>query len=333
MTMNELALAQMIPWPGKLGLAAERARHLADADALEADEAERMLVARVKALYYEIAYVDRAVAIMTSSQGLLRDFLRVSSAMYAVGNALQQDVLTAQVAVARMTEELTVMGEERVAHAARLNALIGREATELVVALETPVVGGELPGADSLMALAVAGRPALAAARARAAAAGAAYRAARRELYPDFMVGLSYGQRPAFDDMASVMIGIRVPVWAGARQLSMRREMAAMQAMAEAEARDLYNQTFAELVSLRAEAERSRRLVQLYATSILPQARASVEAALAAYRVGQLDYMNVIENQMTVNRYETESVRLSATYQRAVAEIEALVAADLRSQP
>ncbi|HWP38431.1 MAG TPA: TolC family protein, partial [Gemmatimonadales bacterium] len=330
MTMNQFQLNQMLPWPGKLGFAKDRAQRLAQADQLDADDTELMLIARVKSVYYEVAYIDRALEIMANSRDLLRDFAQVSQTMYAVGSGLQQDVLQAQVAVARMTEEITVMQQERIAMAARLNALMGRDATEPVGALELPEVGAELPGIDTLMALAVERRPRLRAARERVLAAEAAYRLARRELYPDLMLGASYGQRPAFDDMASLMIGIRVPLWARSRQLPMRKEMQAMQAMADAEARDVYNETFAELAELRAEAMRSLNLSRLYATAIVPQARASVDAALAAYRVGKVDYMSLVENQMTVNRYQTESVRLAAAYHKAVAEVEALVGTDLR---
>ena len=53
-----------------------------------------------------------------------------------------------------MTEDITVMQQQRVAMAARLNALLGRDATVPVGTLELPADSGELPSADSLMALA-----------------------------------------------------------------------------------------------------------------------------------------------------------------------------------
>jgi outer membrane protein TolC len=328
MTMNEVRLTQMLPWPGKLGFGKRRAEHLARAGALEAVDAEVRLVSRVKSVYAELAYIDRAIAIMDRTRGLLRDFFQVSQAMYAVGEGLQQDVLQAQVAVARMTEDIVVMQQERLAMAARLNALMGRGASEPIGPLELADPAAALPalpGVDSLMARAAAGRPALQAAYERVRAADAGYRAARRELYPDFMVQLAYGQRPQFDDMATVMLGITIPLWAGARQLPMRREMAAMRAGEDAMARDLYNETFAELTERRAQAERARSLAELYDSSILPQARAAVEAAMSAYRVGRVNYMTLVESEMTVNRYEIELVRLAAAYQQAAAEIEALV--------
>ena len=329
MTMNQVQLTQMLPWPGMLANRKRSARHLATAAQLDTDEAERMLVARVKRVYYELAYMDRAIGTMEETRKLLRTFLDVSSTMYSVGTGLQQDVLQAQVAIARMTEDITVMRQNRVAMAARLNALLGREASAPVGALELPSPGVPLPSPDTLYAIAVDARPALRAARERVAAADAAYRAARRELYPDLMVSLSYGQRPQFDDMATLMIGFRLPIWAASRQLAMRREMQAMAAMEEAEALNLENETYAMLTELAADAERARSLAVLYRSSIVPQARAAVESALSAYRVGRVDYMTLIDNEMTVNRYEIESLRLAAEYHRAVAELEALMGTEL----
>ncbi|MBI2616140.1 MAG: TolC family protein [Gemmatimonadetes bacterium] len=333
MTMNQVQLTQEFPWPGKLGFAKQRAQGLARADRLDAEDTELMLVARVKSVYYDLAYMDRALSLMRASRDLLRDFAQVSQTMYAVGSGLQQDVLQAQVGVARMTAEITAMAQERIAMAGRLNALLGREVTVPILALELSPPADSLPGVDSLVALALARRPRLQAARERASAAEAGYRGARRELFPDVMVGMSYGQRPQFDDMASLTVGVRLPLWAGRRQLPMRREMQAMQAMAEAEALDLTNETFALLVEMRADAEKSLNLARLYATSILPQARGSVDAALAAYRVGRVDYLSLVENQMTVNRYDTESVRLIAAYHKAVADIAALVGTEIGGAP
>jgi cobalt-zinc-cadmium efflux system outer membrane protein len=333
MTMNSIQLMQRFPWPGKLAFAEDRERHLALADSLDADEVERQLVARVKSAYYRLAYMDRAIAIMQDTRGLLRNFLDVSSTRYAVGSGLQQDVLQAQVSVAQMTENITVMQQNRIGMAARLNALMDRGATAPVGALQLPPSEREIAAVEGLMELATRERPALAAARARIEAAQAAYSAARRALYPDLTFSLAYGQRPQFDDLTTLMVGISIPLWGGSRQLPLRREMEAREAMATAKERDLYNETFARLTELRADADRARSLSQLYANAVLPQARAAVESALSAYRVGRVDYTTLINNELTVNRYEIELVRLTAEYHQAVADLEALVGTNLGGTP
>ena len=326
MTMNQVQLTQMLPWPGKFGGVGRSARHGAAAAAADAAEQERMLAVRVRMAYFETAYADRAVAVMDRTRGLLRDLLDVATAMYAVGSAVQQDVLRAQVEVARMGEEITRMGQMRVAAATRLNALLGREAPSPIPGLELPDWPAiDLPTTDTLVAWALAGRPALVAHGERVAAAEASYSAARRELYPDFELGVAYQRRPLYSDMVSLMVGINVPLFAGSKQLPMRREAAAMRDMAAAELADLRNETVAQIVELRARAVRDRNLGRLYRGSILPQAQAAVGAALASYRVVRIPFMQLVDNQMTVNTYEIEAYRLLADYHQTVGEVEALV--------
>ncbi len=332
MSVNSVQLTQRIPWPGKLGFNEERASRLAEAERFDSEESEEALLARVKSVYYQLAYIDRSITIMEETRGLLRDFLDVSTAMYAVGTALQQDVLRAQVSVAQMTEDIAVMEQNRVAMASRLNALLGRAATEAVGALELPAIGEDLPNADALIAIAAERRPALQAAAERVQAAEAGFQAARKTMYPDLTVTVGYGHRPDFEDLTTVMVGFSLPVFAGSRQKPLQREMQANVSLFEARALDLYNETYARLSELRATAERSSNLSELYATSVLPQAEAAVESALSAYRVGSVDFQTLVQNQMTVNRYAIQQVLLTAEYHRAVADISALIGNDLEEE-
>ena len=324
MTMNWIGLSQSFPWPGNQGFGQQRQEHFARAADLDVDEMEAALVARVKAVYFQLAFMDRALDIMASTRELLRDFLEVTSAKYAVGKGLQQDILQAQVAIAQMTADITIAEQNRVATAARLNSLLGRPATVPVGSLELPDPAGSPPAVDSLMSVAAVNRPKIRAARERALAAEAGYRAAQRDAYPDFTLALGYGQRPQYEDLATIEVGISLPLWSGSKQKPRIREMQAFQSTEEARELDLHNETFARLSELRAAAEQARDLSELYRTSIIPQAMAAVESALSAYQVGEVDYMTLLSNQTTVNRFETERVRLAAEYQASVAGIVAL---------
>lgn len=62
MSMNSVQLTQRIPWPGKPGVSQERVRRLAEAERLDSEDAEEALLARVTAVYYQLAYVDRSIA-------------------------------------------------------------------------------------------------------------------------------------------------------------------------------------------------------------------------------------------------------------------------------
>jgi outer membrane protein TolC len=73
-----------------------------------------------------------------------------------------------------------------------------------------------------------------------------------------------------------------------------------------------------------ADLERARRLAALYRTTVLPQAEAAAGSALASYRVGGVDFMTLLDDRMTVNRYRTELYALEADEGKAWAELEML---------
>lgn len=328
MTMNEVKLSQRFPWPGKRGLAREEASLRATAEEFAAEETAATLLGRTKERYYELAMIDRTLAVLERSRDLMRDWVEVAQTRYAVGERPQQDLFQGQVAVARLSEEVIVMQQARVTGTARLNALLGRATPTSVGPLELPPIGAELPSVDSLLAMAMTQRPALRAAALRQQAAAAGVRRAAREVYPDVTIGVAYGQRQNFDDMASLMVGINLPFRTGSRQQPLRREMAALEEREAALSHDLQNSTAVELTERRTAAEQTRALHQLYTTAILPQAEAAVSAAVSAYRVGQVDFLSLIDNQMTVNRYQIELLRITARFHQAVAGIDALLGSE-----
>jgi outer membrane protein TolC len=139
---------------------------------------------------------------------------------------------------------------------------------------------------------------------------------------------VQYGQRTAemgTERMGSLMVGFTLPVFAGRRQFAMRRETEAMERMAAAELTDMRAQVGARLVEITAALERDRTLVRLYRADVLPQAEANVQSALASYRAGSVDFMTLVDAQMTVNQYRQELTRLVADYGTLLAELEMTV--------
>jgi outer membrane protein TolC len=98
--------------------------------------------------------------------------------------------------------------------------------------------------------------------------------------------------------MLSLMVGATVPIWAGSRQKQMRIEAEAMREMAVADLASIKAETQARVLEIVADLDRVVRLTALYRGTVLPQAGATVSSALAAYQVGSVDFMTVLDNQM-----------------------------------
>lgn len=330
--MNQVQLTQMIPTAGKLGLAEDVERSRADAAAARADEVRWEERSRAAMAFFELFAADHSTRIVRESRRLLRDLVRTTETMYAVGQSRQTDVLRAQVELARMDEELVRMEAMRAAAAARLDAVLDRPTEIPVPPTVEPAWPAELPSADSLVTLALARRPMLQAAQHGLRGAQAGERLAGRELWPDLELGLQYGWRGAEDGtmhMASLMLGVRLPIWAGSRQKAMRREASAMREMAAADLRAMEAETRGRVGELVAAIARARRLRALYLGTILPQATTTAASAAAAYRVGGVDFMTLLDARMSVNTYRQAAVTAAAELGEAIAELEMLTATPL----
>ena len=324
MTMNQIQLAQRVPWSGKRSSASTREERLTSAAELDAQEVVVSVVQRVRTVYYRIAQIDRAIVVMEETRRLLDDLRETALAQYEVGSGTQQDVLRAQVAQSRMDADIGVMRQNRVAAAARLNGLLGSAPDAPVGALDLPEPVAAIPPLGELMAMAQR-RPAIRAAAARIDAATAQRELAERAHLPDVSVTVGYGHRPDFPDLFSVMVGLPLPLRRGSVQAPAVRESEASEAAATAIELELHNETYAALAERRAEAVRAAEVHALLSADILPPAIAAVESGLSSYRVGSLDFMAVLESRMLVNQYEIERLRLAAEYQSALAAIDALI--------
>jgi len=321
-------LVQGMPFPGKLrlkGEIAEAGRGLAEAGA---DEAWWEVRGRAADLFYELYSLDRRIEVMRETLALLRDFQTIAKAMYGAGTGRQADVLRADVEVARMDGEIRKMEAMRTAMAARLNGLVDRPAASALPSPALPPLPSTVPAADTLTAWASVNRPLLARARLGVRQAESRMDLAHKEIWPDLTLGLTYGQRDrgtGTERMGSAMIGFSLPIHASKRQYAARDEAAAMKRMAEAELVGLEAEVDARIGELLAELERARSLVELYRGEVLPEARATVQSALSSYRVGEVDFMTLVDAQMTVNRFDGELHELVADYGKAVAGLESAI--------
>ncbi|HEX9564492.1 MAG TPA: TolC family protein [Gemmatimonadaceae bacterium] len=330
--MATLQLMQMVPTAGKLGFSGRIAAAKAAAERERAVEVNWELRSQAAMAYYEVYEAEQSVAIARETRRLVQDIERIAATMYEVGEGRQADVLRAQVEIARMTEMITRMEAMRVSAVARLNALLDRPVDTPVATALLPQFPGEVPSVDSVAAMASRGRPMIRAGEEEVQAAEGMVELVRRELVPDLVLGLQYGQRSGVmgtERMGSLMVGASIPIWANRRQLKMRDEAAAMRAMAEADLQYMRADTRGKVGVAHAMLTQARNLARLYVTTVLPQAEAAASSAMAAYRVGGVDFMTLLDDRMTVNDYRQELVALHAEEGRAWAELEMLAGREL----
>ena len=77
-----------------------------------------------------------------------------------------------------------------------------------------------------------------------------------------------------------------------------------------------------DLESIYSSTEKNARLVKLYKNEIIPQAAQSVESALIAYQTDKVDFLTLLNNQITLFQYELDYYKVVSDYNKDIAVLE-----------
>ena len=322
-------ITQEFPFPGKRGLQGEIAS--VDADIREIDHLRLSLklAADIKQAYYDLAYIHRSIDTVQRNQDLLRNFVAIAQTRYQVGQGVQQDVIKAQVEVLKLRDQLIRLDRERKIIEARLNELLYLPVDAPVgvpAGFEKAELTHSLP---QLIDLAKANSPTL---RSRSRGVDRevyGVELARKEFYPDFALGFTYFERGDIPEMYGLMLSIELPVYSRKKQgPELRAALSGLKGakymLAEAES-GIYFQIREAYVTAVTSEER----VNLYDSAILPQARLSLESAVAGYKVGNVDFLTLVDNVITLLDYELNYHEAISEFQKALARIEPIVGREL----
>lgn len=330
MTMKEVSISQMFPFYGKRRLMGEMAEKEAEAVFKEIQERTNRVIREVKSTYFELSYNYRSMEITQRNKEILENFVKIAETQYALGMGIQQDVLKAHIEVSKMVDELIMLGQKRRALEAKLISLLNRS---LESQIERPeeVAFKKLPHViEELQKMAIEINPALQAMKKMIEAKERAYELAKKEYYPDLTFKFAYGQRdngPEMKrrDMLTGMVEINIPIFYKSKQERKVAEAKADIQTLEAQYRAMKNEILFMITDMISMIQRVERQIELYKTGIIPQATLQVHSAMSAYRVGKVDFMTLLDSQMTLYRYELEYHQALTEYGKNVASLEATV--------
>ena len=338
MTGKEFQLSQMLPFPGKLGSKKEMAELQAQWYRRLYEDARLQLVREVKDAWYQVYFQQQAIAITHENVAILDDFIRLTETRYEVGTGLQQDVLKAQVERSKLLDRLFNLQQQHTSSLAEFNRLLSRTADtplEIPHELEPTQVTGDLQG---LLKESRTHRPVFAGYQSVIDRFQAQRKLARLDYYPDVNLWAGYRQReevpgdPAEGtDFVSAGFSINIPLWQGKRRAAAAEADSGVR-MALSQLQDLGTRIDFAISDQYAKLTKNRDLVELFRTGIIPQAEQSFEATLSAYQVGDVDFLNLLDSQLTLYRYQIDYHRALSDYERSVAGLEAAVGKDLGGQ-
>jgi outer membrane protein TolC len=323
--LHRFAVSQMIPGIGKLDFRGRKSLAEAEAASHEFEAARLMLYGEVVTSFYEYDFLRRAAAVTEENSRLLADMENVVQAKYKTGAASFADLIKVQVELDRLKNELATLNDERSARSAKLASLLNFPVDgPLPWPVMTPSAQG-LVADEGLMGILRDLNPELQSLDAMVRREQASVGLARRNRYPDFMVGAGLMVLPGMEGgsdetEAALMAGITLPIWQGKYSAEIR-EAEAMQEAAVAQRDNMENGLKAELKMAIFKTKDAERRIKLFSESLVPKAEQACEVARQEFSAGKADFMTLIDAQRTLLEFKRMHERAVTDREIALAEI------------
>ena len=332
---GSLSVSQAFPWPGKLSDQGRIAAAMAGARREAARAGEARIVRQVKLSYYDLGYLDQAIAVTAEEEQLLRHYESLAQARYAQGLGPQQAAVRLQAEITRVLNRRHGLVRQRLEVIATLNALRDSPAGTPVIVSPPVDPPDVLIHSERLQDLGRSLRPEIRAARLLLEGDRDRVRLAERRYWPDIVLGASWGRVANRSDMAgrsapppdngkdvySLTVGIDIPIYRA------RYDAAVAEANARLEgARANHRDTVLEVDLAVRTAELRLNMVKeqmtLFETALLPQSEQALSLAEAGYSTGTAAIIDLLDSEEVLFEVRLGLVRLKSDYMKALAEME-----------
>jgi outer membrane protein, heavy metal efflux system len=319
-----LGFSQDIPYPGKLRVRGEIASKDREAAQQRYESVRRAILATVKQTYFQLAYLGQKAKLLDIDRTLLQQLEESAEARYRSGTVNQQDVLQAQLEQTKLLREITTNQLEIEKLQAVFKQLLDRPQSS------ADVESGEISETalpysyEQLLASANAGNPELGEMQRQVEKQQLQIDLAKKDFYPDFNLQYMYQRTDPAQFHAYYMLtfSARVPIYRKHRQQPELAQAQADHSRFESEYEAKSQQLALDLRRQFVTADKTTELLKIYRQGLIPQARAELQAAMAAYQSSREDFQALLASFLDVLKLDEEYAQTLSDHQSALAEME-----------
>ena len=292
------------PFPGMLALKGDIVQRDVELAGIALERTVQDVITRVKETYYETIYLYHAVDITREVIGLLERLRKVINTVYVTGRTSLNDVVKIQMEIDRISNDLTVLEENKKTMQTRLNKLLDISEDFMPADLHDlePLILDYTK--EALFRRGEEDRSEIKALNKELERMALLITLAEKRFYPDFTPGFTifenrvlrqvgtYADQETFPSRPM----IRGMDWFGANDAYIRETRLRYQTLME-RLRSLKNRTVDEINQALFRYENARRFKLLYEKKLVPRSRLTVDITEALYVTGRVDFMDLINSQ------------------------------------
>jgi outer membrane protein TolC len=315
MTQFKMGIAQAFPRGDSLAIKQQQLSYQADQHPYQREDRKAKIQVAVSQLWLDAIKADQTIRLIKRDRVLFEQLVDIVKASYssAQGSTRQQDVISAQLELARLDDRLTAVNSQRDSALTNLSewlpasvqlAVSDTFADNTVLPLSPQLTADIkllLERTDNMGLLQLLGRhPSLLAIEQSAKAGNTAVKLAEQKYKPQWGVNASYAYRDddplgqSRADFFSLGITVDIPIFGSEQQDS---EVAASRLTAqviETDKRLLQQRMLAKMLSLYQQEVRFGQREKGFLNAILPQVQEQADASLNAYTHDDGDFSDVM---------------------------------------
>ena len=333
---NTLALSQKFPWFGKLHVRGEVAEAETQVALTQLAQVQLKVIEDVHLAYYDLYFNQKAIKITKEDKRLLAELLKFAEARYRTGKVSQQDVLLAEVELDKLDNRLILLRQKLKQAQADLAEVIQADPQSDLKALSLDVPSAPVQ-INQLYEAAIFSRPEIQEQLHAIIRNQKAEELARLQYKPDLKLGIGWQAITNDDAISSVAnsndnlaftVGVNLPIY--------REKLRA--AVSEAEHRSAEttrnyeatrNDTFRKIRRLTVKAISQEEQIKLFRDKIIPKTEQALRISATDYRVGKVDFQQIVDNWSDLLALQIQLVRLESHLGQTLASLERVVGREL----
>ena len=329
-----LAIEQLIPITGKNLVRGRTAAAEAFSTFQEARRAQLDVIAKARGTYFQLANAYDQLDINNKNLTSLKQIADISRSRYEAGLETAANALIAETDYSKLQETRRDLERNLSDAQSQLNTVMNRDAFAPLGPPAGATISATELSASRLRAITLAQRPEVQMARAKIDGEKSKLQLAHRAWIPDPAVNIK-GQR--YNDAAEAVseldagLSFTIP-WVNPSKYSAAvRESRANLAAAEQGLEREQKEALRLLRDQLAKIETFHHHVELFDDKLMPQAQQAFEATRLSYESGKATFLDWISAQRNLRDIEAMGREHLTHYQVAVAELEAVIGADIYS--
>lgn len=299
----------------------------------ELRQTELNIITDIKSAYYNVLAKQGLLNIAEENQKILEDFSKKAEIRYNVGEGTNLERLTANVQFTEAVNNLEAAKNELQTAFAELNYSLGYGKYEdeiFTPADSLSYITGSKLNLDELYSLSLKANQQIKISELNVSRSSIDKTLAWSAFLPGFNV--SYFKQ-ALDGnnngFYGASFGVTVPLWFLFEQRGQIQEAAANVNIAESQLQLLRNEIYLTLKSNFSNYDNDQRQVNLYISSILPQAKEIYRAASAGYEAGEITYLEFLQARQTLINANSNYINVLSSYYRSIFSLEETVGQNL----